>query len=147
MLWTVIASTDHCKIYEFDRKNKELHLIKQLIHPESRKKDQDLVSDKPGHYKSHNFNRGAFIPDTSPKEVVLEEFARQIANELDLARSQNQYKNLVLISQPKMMGLIQKANNAHVKNLILETINKDNIHFTESEIIDELTTALRRPKI
>jgi len=146
MIWTVIANTSQCKIYEYDRKTHELQLLKELFHPESRLKDHDLASDKPGHYKSHNTNRGAYTPDTDPHENELEHFAHLVAKEMDNGRTQNEYEGLVLISLPKMLGLIKNTSNPQVQKLIIETINKDNIHFTKDEIINELRLALHRPK-
>lgn len=146
-IWTIIANTNVCRIYEYDKPEKELTLVKELLHPSSKSKSQDLVSDKPGRYKKNTQNpRSAYEANMNPHEVEIQRFALQIAHELEAGRNSQQYQELMLIIPAHMSGIITAAMNKNVKACIKETIHKDYLHYSEPDIVDELQEKLRRPK-
>lgn len=137
MSWLVVCNTNQCTIYQYDKKNKPLIFIKELLHPEAKLKGIDLTSDKPGQYKTRSFTRGSYSPDETPKEMEIERFAQEIAHTLDADRKENAYQHLFIITPPKMHGLIQQHLTESVKALVAQFINKDYTHLTEQEIVQE----------
>jgi len=138
MIWFVAANTSSCRIFEYDKKPKKLTLITDLYHGESKLKDSDLVSDRPGHYKSDGSSRGAFSPHEEPREVEIEHFSREIAKVLDTGRKANQYETLIIAIPPHMNGLLHQHLDIQVKNCIANNIIKDYTHLKETEILDAL---------
>lgn len=137
-LWVIIANSNTCRIYQYCKKPAQLTLLKELQHLENRLKDIDLTSDKPGHYKSSNATHGAYSQPTDPKEIKIDGFSREIAEELDHGRNTNAYKNLIIIAPPHMNGLLFQHINKHVKDLVAHDIEKDLIRLPEHELLDFL---------
>ena len=74
--WLVIANETNANIYKINKK--EFELIDNLKHPESRLTDHELVSDRPGHYRTPDTAHGAYVPDSDPHELEKVIFARTI---------------------------------------------------------------------
>lgn len=147
MIWVVTANAIACRIYDYNRKNAELTLIKEFEHPENRLKKEDfLTSDKPGHYKSSSSTRGAYTQRTDPKEVEFSNFAREIAKELDRGRVTGAFEKLILISPAHMEGMIAHHMDKHVKEKVINSIKKDPQNLTEKELLHCLRTEAEYPK-
>lgn len=146
MIWLTVANTNTCRIYNYDRKNKDLTLVKNLIHPESILKNQDLRSDKPGHYKGSDTTRGAFEPREEAKEIEIDRFSLEIARELDQGRKNHEFKNLIIAAAPHMNGLIHQHLDKHLKECT-QTILKDYTHLSDNEILEKLIEKLKEIKI
>jgi protein required for attachment to host cells len=139
MIWVITANAIACRIYDYKKSPAELTLIKEIFHPENRlKKEEFLTSDKPGHYKSSSSNRGAFSPRTDPKEVEIDNFARQIAKEMDAGRKMNAFNKIILVTPPHMEGLIFQHADKHVKDMVINNIKKDPQHFSEKDLLKYL---------
>jgi protein required for attachment to host cells len=143
MVWTVIANSNSCRIFDYDKRVKQLTLVKELFHPQSKLKGSDLVSDAPGHYKTRGPTHGSYEPREEPKENEVDHFAREIAKLLDAERRQNHYEELILIAPPHMNGLIHSHLNSHVLDIIVNDINKDMANFTEHQILEALQREIK----
>ena len=144
MTWLVTADSTTCRIYQFDQSAKTLALVKNISHPEFRlKKSEYLTSDKPGHYKSDaSSGGGAYSPHSDPKEIEVDNFARDIAQELNRARNANEYRKIITVCLPHMKGLLYKHLDKHVKELISVDIEKDGMHLPQHELIKFINTHL-----
>ncbi len=139
MIWVISANSVACRIFHYEKTPPKLTLLKEIDHPENRLKKEDfLTSDKPGHYKSSASNRGAYSPKTDPKEVEIDNFARQIAKELNLGRNKNAYDKLIIVTDPRMNGLIFQHLDKHIKPFVSNNIHKDLQNFSEHEILNFL---------
>jgi Protein required for attachment to host cells len=58
-------------------------LLAELTHPQSRAKDSELLSDKPGRVKQSAGSRSGMERHTPRKDVEITKFAREIAKTLD----------------------------------------------------------------
>jgi protein required for attachment to host cells len=146
MTWIVTANTNTCRIYSYDKNHSKISLLKEIQHPEMRLKTSDtLTSDRPGHYQTNGSARGAYSPHTEAKAVEIDNFSREIAEELDKGRKANSYEKLILISAPHMHGLINHHLNKHVKNLVINNIEKDFLHLNERELVEFLQTHMQYP--
>jgi protein required for attachment to host cells len=128
--WIIIANAAFAHIYLLNHKFFQQDIIKISLlhsyeHPDSRKKDSELVADKSGAYRSGEAGFGDFTSPTDPKEHEAEVFAMQLAKELEAARTSNQYTDLILIASPHFTGLMKKHLNKNVLDLIKTYIEKD----------------------
>lgn len=139
MIWVVSSDTNTCRIYQYN-KPFQLTLIKELKHPENKLKTSDLISDRPGHYQTSGPTRGVYTQSTDPKDVMIDNFSREIAKELDHGRNDHAYKNLIIIASPHMNGLLFQHFNKHVKESVINRIHKDLLHLSEQELLDFLKT-------
>jgi|SRR3989304_3657944 len=106
--WILVANAAEAKILTTDNlRVGELELVREFAHPESRKKASELMSDKPGHYKTDG-NAYSAYSRSDPKEVEAEHFAIQLAHELKASWDKNQYKKLIIVTSAHFYGLINK---------------------------------------
>src|SRR5207302_1996007 len=90
--WIVLADAATAKVYEPQASRRDWKLIAELAHPESRAKESELGTDKPGRVRqSTTGSRAAMEPPTPRKEVEIEKFAREIAKALDDALVRKAY--------------------------------------------------------
>ena len=54
--WILVANASLAKLYANYGPNKGLELVKELMHPESRQKNSELVTDRPGAIQSSRNN-------------------------------------------------------------------------------------------
>jgi protein required for attachment to host cells len=139
--WIIVADSTKAKIFSTFKARllnektdaNALTLVSEHTHPESRKRDQDLVSDKMG-----NFAGSTFTEATDPKRHENEVFAKEISKLLSHAHNEHTYRDLILIAPPAFMGMLNTNLSHEVKKLITNTIEKDYTHCTLKELTDHL---------
>lgn len=117
--WILVADSAKARILSSEnlRIISELQLLRELEHPDSRKKTSELASDKPGHYKTDGGMRGSYDKN-EPKEVEAEYFAIQLAHELKAGWDQNKYKHLIIVTPAHFYGLLGKHLDKHLADII-----------------------------
>src|SRR5690349_10221504 len=126
MIWIVTANSNVCRIYQYDKNPGKLVLIKELNHPENRLKTGDfLTSDRPGHYQTDSGAHGSYSPRTDPKDVEIDNFSREIAQELNQGRMRQAFSELIVITPPHVNGLLAAHLDKNVKHMITREIHKD----------------------
>ncbi len=134
MKWIMLANSNDCRIYEYDRPHKHLALIEEISHPEHRLKSSEYwTTDAPGHYKSSGSRRGAFS-EVDPVEQSIDEFARDIARHLDKGRNKHAYEDVTIIIPARMEGLLFKHMNKHTKELIKMIVQKNVVFMSDHEL-------------
>ena len=131
--WYVIANAAQARVYFTDDLVDRLTLKETLQHPESRLKGSDINADRAGSFQSGGAH-GGFSERTSPKAVEADKFAREISEYLDLARSRNDYDDLIIASSPPFHGLLNKHLNKQVQRQISRHIEKDLTAVADHEI-------------
>jgi protein required for attachment to host cells len=136
--WILVANASQASVYLNEGPNKGLTRLKMLEHAASREKGADLTTDRPGQQQGPNAGRGSLVGAKSPKEVEAERFALQVARELDHGRTKNAYQRLILVASPHFMGLINQHLDAHVRQLVSDSIEKDYTKISEKELVGHL---------
>lgn len=140
MFWVVVTNSNFCRIYNYSKNPVQISLLKTIEHPESRLKDTDLISDRSGHYKTMSSTRGSYEQRTDPKKNEIDQFAHDIANELETARNNNACDQIIIIASPQMSGLLFQHFNKHLKKLIRNNIQKELLYTNQDELLDFLHT-------
>jgi protein required for attachment to host cells len=136
--WIMVANASAASVYANEGPKKGLARVKTMEHAASREKGVDLVTDRPGHAQSRGNGRGAYVPSKTPKEVEADRFALEVARELDHGRTSNAYQRLILIASPHFMGLLNQHLDAHVKQRVSDSIEKDYTKLPEKELAGHL---------
>ena len=123
--WILVANASLCKLYANLGPNKGLRLVKELIHPESRQKNSDLVTDRPGSMAGSGSGAGSKQPQTLPKEHEAHVFAQEIAQELYLGRAKNAFRRAILVAPPAFMGMLNAVIDRPTAQLISDRFEKD----------------------
>lgn len=136
--WIIVANAGYARIYSKTKNDHQLNLVKELEHPESRKKASDLVSDGKGRYIAGNSAVGTYSSRTNPKEVEAEHFAKELADILEHGRKANDFKTLILVAPPSFQAKIKDHLSDHLQSQITKTISKDYHAFTTKELTELL---------
>lgn len=134
-IWILVANASVATVYsvaalESSKKAPGLTVVAQYSHPDSRKKDHELMTDKLGRYQSHRgeetSGRGSFAEATDPHQHEAEIFAKELCLHLVAGKDQNQYKKLILVAAPHFMGLLRQNIESHpLKDIEIKEVLKD----------------------
>jgi len=140
--WIMVANASQANIFCNEGPRKGLTKVKTLQHAASREKGSELVSDRPGHNQGHGNGHGSYVPAKMPKEIEAERFALEIARELNHGRTQNAFQRLILVASPHFMGLLNQHLDAHVRQLVSDSIEKDYTKITDKELAGHLESRI-----
>ena len=107
-----MACAANAVIYQYNRPSLEKKA--ELFHPDSRKKDVDLMSDREGEYRSTAGGHGNFVEASGITiEYEAKVFALEVAKKLKHENSTHQFDKLILIAEPHFMGLLRQSMQSH----------------------------------
>lgn len=140
--WIVLANASATYIYAVNGKNSidAVELITKLEHPESRKKNRELVTDRPGHYQTNHATRGSYSQHTDPKKIEMDNFAKEVADFLEQSNALGKYQSLIMIAGPNFYGLLMKHLHKPLHELIDKVIEKEIIINNEHELKKYIST-------
>jgi protein required for attachment to host cells len=121
--WIMVANASQARLFANDGPKQGLKLIKELMHPESREKTSNLVSDRSGAYGGAG--HGAVGQPDDPKHHEAERFAQEVSKELEAGRVKNAYDRLILVASAPFMGLVNNHLPGQVRSMLSESIDKD----------------------
>lgn len=134
--WIMVANASQAKLFANHGPKKGLQFIKELVHPESREKTSNLVSDRSG--SNVGTGHGAFVQATDPKHHEAERFAQELSRELDDGRLNNAYDRLILVASAPFMGLVNSRLPESVRSKLSEIIDKDYTRLPIKELAGHL---------
>ena len=132
--WVVVTDSSQAKIFRATKFPK-IEMVEVLTHPESRFRDQDLVSSKPG----RNFQRGgiarhAYQSVSDPKVVEVEKFATYLNEYLIAAHNQGAFNRLYILANPSFLGHLRSHVDPQIQKLVVHESAKDITAFTTDSI-------------
>ncbi len=136
--WIMVANASQARLFANSGPNKGLQLVKELLHPESREKAADLVSDRVGNYQGS----GSYAQPTDPKHHEAERFAQEVSRELEEGSVNNAYERLILVASTHFLGMLNSRLSTQVNHKITERINKDYTHLQPKELAGHLESVV-----
>ncbi len=145
--WILVTDSSKARLYSIQKAKflkeptkENLELINEYNHEKSREYNHDLVTDRGGLYNNRNSKSGAssWDPPTLPKVHEFEVFATYLAKQLEMARNEMEFRDLILVAPSHFMGLMNKHIPTTLDRLISQRIEKDYAHFNENELIPML---------
>jgi len=135
--WVIVADSSSCRIYEYLHHPFHLHLIKELIHPENQVKDSCFMSDKQGCFggRGRTAGHGTFLANADPKQTKINQFSKEIARIVNNNHKKNAFEHLILISPPRMNGLLHQQFSKHVLKKLDLSIDKSVNRFPVQKLI------------
>lgn len=139
--WVIAANGSIAKFFRVVKFPK-LEAIEVLEHPESRLRNQDLVTSKPGRsFESTSSARSAYQPAVNPHHNELEKFARFLGEHLSTAKRNNEFSRLYIMANPGFLGLLRPHLDQATKGAIVAEVGKDVTDQTTDEIENQLSQA------
>ena len=139
--WILVANASLAKLYANLGPHKGLQLVKELIHPESRQKNSELVSDR-ARATTGGGGGGSMQLQTPPKQHEAKVFAQEIAQELYHGRTVNAFKRAIIVAPPAFMGMLNTVIDGPTAQLISERFEKDYTKCSEPELNERLASAI-----
>lgn len=133
--WILVADSARARLFSREKKFSRLEEIETLVHPESRLRRQDLVSDRPGQVQeSKTPGESVNEEPTDPKTAEARLFARDIAHHLREARVAGTFRHLVLVADPRFLGLLRKSLDADTRECIAAEVAKSLVRGSTEDI-------------
>ena len=134
--WILVANSSEAVLYEGEnlRTDEMITFVKRFSHQESREKGDELVCDRPGHFKTDHSARSAYEKN-DPKDLEAENFARELIATLHLGCNTHEFDHLVLVASPSFLGILQNIFSCKTPALKIDHIAKDYTQLTPGELI------------
>lgn len=142
--WVLVSNAAEARLFKNEGCNTGLHLVQDWQHPDSRKHQDELVTDGGGRVQQ-SFAAGArpgIEWQTSPKEAEMLQFANELATYLGAARKQNAFQHLVLVASPHILGLLREKLDAPTSAMISGTLSKDYTYVGIEELSKHLAEVM-----
>ena len=142
--WVLVSNAAEARLFKNEGCNTGLHLVQDWQHPDSRKHQDELVTDAGGRVQQ-SFAAGArpgIEWQTSPKEAEMLHFASELATYLSAARKQNAFQHLVLVASPHILGLLREKLDAPTSAMISGTLSKDYTYVGIEELSKHLAQVM-----
>lgn len=125
VIWVLVADGSRARLFRAEGARGGLVELETWLHPESRLREQDLVTDAPGQDRGRGGVTHGFSEHQSAHEHELQTFAREIAARLHSSLNENDFSRLVLCAPPRFLGLLRDALPATVRQRVRHEIGKD----------------------
>jgi len=137
--WVVVAESSRARIFALRGLQTPLEELEDLVNPAARAPEHDLISDRPGRtMDSTGRRRHAKEPQVSPKEQVVLNFAREVAEHIERGRTHGAFENLFIAAAPEFLGLLRKSLTEATRQKIKKEIHKNIVREDEKTIREYL---------
>jgi protein required for attachment to host cells len=143
LTWLVVADNSRARIFSTDTHMGPITELDSIVHTEARLHEQKMTSDLPGKGSGKGGNgRHAYEDETSAKDQENINFAKEVANELDTARKEDKFKQLILVAAPEFLGNLRNQLNAQTQKMTCFELAKNLSHLSTEEIREHLPERL-----
>ena len=124
--WVLTANRSGASLFEMGGSSKALRRLKDIPHPEGRLQNKEIGTDQPGRaFDSLGQGRHSMGTSNEPTEQLAMQFARDLATLLNKGRTTHAYDKVVLVAEPRFLGLLRAALDDNTAALVAKTVNKD----------------------
>jgi protein required for attachment to host cells len=143
----VVADSARARFFNPSPDGKGLRASKQvdMVWPESRFRNRDLRSDKPGRaFASADGNRrGALEPPHDYKKVEKHRFTLELAHAINAALEHHEFDQMVLAAPHRTLGELRKLLPQRVQRRVVCEIGKDLTTDTPARLWQRLAPEVR----
>ena len=137
--WILSANRSNANLFESNWPGKSMRRLQDIPHPQGKMQNQDIDTDKPGRvFDSFGNGRHSTSPKQEPTEHIAQQFALDLAEMLNKGRLTHAYDKLVLIAEPKFLGLLRDALDKNTESLVTQTVNKELLDVKEEDLAQYL---------
>lgn len=124
--WIAVAHRAGARIFETRGRGTGLKVIRELDHEVGRLKNSEIDADRLGASgSSTHIGQSSLSREESSRERVAANFARELARELERGRNEHAYKDLVLVAEPRFLGMLRESLDGATAQMVSATVNKD----------------------
>lgn len=124
--WLVVANAARYQLYRVDRAGKRLEPLADEEHAESRRRTEDLVTDRPGRRGDGAGGQKSAVDTASdPKRDEHLRFAAEVAATLDHGAKTNRYERLIVVAAPRALGDLRDKLSPVASGRIVKELDKN----------------------
>lgn len=139
----MIANHGGAKIYSVWGVQDDLELVLELPNPKGTIKGREINTDRPGRlFKSLGENSRSGVERESPHEIIVNQFAKQLATTLENGLSKQEYGNLIIVADPHLLGRVKECLHSEVSKVTHKTISKNLIDYSDRELKQYLSEVI-----
>ena len=132
-VYVIVADSARARILSGEAGSGSLIEINDLVHPESRLRQQDLVSDASGS-EAGGFGNHSMGHEKSAKDRAAHDFARQVVLEVEQIHKSGELGRLYLVAAPRFLGMLREHLGKSCRDLVSGEIDKDLVQHGIDEI-------------
>lgn len=137
--WILTANRSNASLFESDWPGKSMRRLQDIPHPQGGMQNREMGTDKPGRsFDSFGQGRHAMSTEQEPTEHIAQQFAGELAELLNKGRVAHAYDKLVLIAEPKFLGILRAALDKNTASLVVQTVNKELLDVKEEDLAEYL---------
>jgi protein required for attachment to host cells len=110
-----------------------LRLVREIEHPEGRKRNRELDEDRTG---------DSFHHEHTSHQNVEERFVHDLARELERARVDGVFSDLILVAEPKFLGLLRHALDSTTAQRVVGSVAKDLAAIPAPQVAEHIADVL-----
>lgn len=134
----LVANASRARILKTDRAMKDIVVLEELEHPESRAHDADLTSDRAGRIQKTGATRSAYEAHTSAHDVEVDAFARLLARKLGDHVREYPLLPVLVVAPPMMLGRLRALLDEGVRKNVMLEISHDYTGMPHKDLLDTL---------
>lgn len=127
--WVLVADSTQARLLEYHKD--ALQPVQQFEHPESRDQGRDLMGSRP--------NQNQHVEQGHPEPQGLRDdeskrFAKELSTFLSTAHAQNRFRELVLVADPRFLGMLRSEIAKPVAGCVTSSIDKSAVRMKPAEL-------------
>src|SRR5690606_36026805 len=129
-IWVIAADNARARLFQAEHITGPLHEVRDLVNPEARLQERELVSDSKGSTwgmgggdNAGPARRQKFEPP-SEKEHQSQMFAREVIEEVDKLRARGELERLHVIAEPGFLGRLRACYTPQLQKCLGEEVGR-----------------------
>jgi len=141
--WILVAERSSAKVFAQRKLGGDLVLVQEIAHPDGRRESHELGSDRPGRtHEARGSVVSTFEPRHTPAENAADAFAASLAEIVNKGRNDHAYERLILVAEPRFLGLVRGALSHATAATVTGSLDKDLSVATADELRHKLAHLL-----
>ena len=122
----IVADSSRARFFSAGPERGQLSEERDMVRPESRLREQDLVSDRPGG-QTDSGGRGMHSVghEKDSHRQQVERFARDLCGEVERLRQQGGMRRFYLVAAPAFLGLLRANLSKSCRELLAGEVDKN----------------------
>ena len=135
--WVLVADQSGAKLFE--KRNKELSILKNIPYPEGKVLSHNIDSDAPGRMNYVTGYSSSYSSEVDPHEQRAVVFAQHLAELLEEGRTTGKFEEMYLVAEPKFLGRIKGYLTNPLQEKLKGTFEKNYAKVPVNDLVKKVT--------
>ena len=138
----VVADSSRARILRADDRRGPLQEVKDLVYPEARLREQELVADGVGTGGGNGSGSHSMGHEKDAHQRQAELFSRELCQEIGQSSDDKDVHKIYLVAAPRFLGLMRSSLNKNCSNKVVGELDKNLVAHSIADIRDHLPKVL-----